>query len=122
MKTLDECKDEVARYFGYKDFKEAKKKAYLSNELVRGLDKVCEIYAEQFKKPLTAQRPVEEILKSESHLKKLFHLYVGEGYVDVPYKVFKKALIKEGLEGMRGVVRIIQGIEDMGYTFKKEDI
>lgn len=49
MKPLLYFKDEVAKEMGYKNYAEAKKKAFISNELEKAVDMVAERFAHQFK-------------------------------------------------------------------------
>lgn len=43
MKTRAEIKDQIASEFGYADYKEAKKKAYISKDLEAAMDRIIDL-------------------------------------------------------------------------------
>lgn len=64
-----------------------------------------------------SKKPVSEILNSRADLKKMFAVYVQEGYEGVGFEQFTKLLDKEGFEEMKSAARIVHAIENLGYSF-----
>lgn len=66
-------------------------------------------------------KPIEQIFDNEADCKAMYALFVAAGYDTVPYKAFIANTQREGFDTLREVIKIIDGIEALGYTFKTED-